>query len=458
MWLIGWVSLWLRQTPLFFLVVAVMAFFVGLVCFTHPAKQGRFVFISTTIVTCTAAAILLAVVAWLALERWTFSHKEPQWQKHIDRTQNRLLVENERKWLFSKLKYSFGWPPETDSGTTAVAEPPVLPIITTEDPITSKTPLQRPKLGGLTRPVAATPIAYRSESLPARLLTGSDAFHGPGRTQPQPQFTIVTIPLTEPMEDEPEEPVLTAEPDEMEAGLSLTRRPSFRSMGQHVMRLNKFVHLLTGLAPRQRQAGSGRPPQTGEGQARRPVKRVPRLAPLVIKAAALSQLELLFQLRPESSAAPIRHITFSRDGKWLATCGDDPTAIIWRVETGGAMQLTAHKCLLHRRKTVEAVAWSSSGEYLLTKVHERVMVWTTGLAANEVQAPKPIQDWRPVTTVTQPMAVDAIVWLPDTGGDHFACISRSTISIFVRQPRLSKTIATDLALVERIPEGTWSPI
>lgn len=68
----------------------------------------------------------------------------------------------------------------------------------------------------------------------------------------------------------------------------------------------------------------------------------------------------------------VRHLQFSPDGKWLATCSWDRTAIIWKVGD----PFSQHRVLSHGSAGfVGQVAWSPSGTQLLTKLLRSVRVW-----------------------------------------------------------------------------------
>lgn len=68
----------------------------------------------------------------------------------------------------------------------------------------------------------------------------------------------------------------------------------------------------------------------------------------------------------------VRHLQFSPNCKWLATCSWDERTIIWKVEA----TLLQHRVLAHPGTgLLSQVAWSPDGKYLLTRTFRHVKVW-----------------------------------------------------------------------------------
>lgn len=91
-------------------------------------------------------------------------------------------------------------------------------------------------------------------------------------------------------------------------------------------------------------------------------------------------LPTLSQLRASqhinAHRAVVQHLQFSPDGKWLATCSLDRTAIIWKVGD----PFIHHNTLRNGTNgtgfgLVRQFAWSPSGKYLLTRLLRSVKVW-----------------------------------------------------------------------------------
>lgn len=76
--------------------------------------------------------------------------------------------------------------------------------------------------------------------------------------------------------------------------------------------------------------------------------------------------------------ALVKHLQFSPDGQFLATCSWDKTALIWRVGTGPSEDFVVMHKLVHTSRIggfVGQVAWSPSGDLLLTKQLKSIKMW-----------------------------------------------------------------------------------
>ncbi|KAI0270470.1 WD40-repeat-containing domain protein [Gloeopeniophorella convolvens] len=75
-----WILIWIKRSPLVFLVLSIMCFSVGLVLFAYSSQQSSVVSAVTTIFTAFSSFGLVVVSTWFALERLTFSrHKGEKW-------------------------------------------------------------------------------------------------------------------------------------------------------------------------------------------------------------------------------------------------------------------------------------------------------------------------------------------------------------------------------------------
>lgn len=100
----------------------------------------------------------------------------------------------------------------------------------------------------------------------------------------------------------------------------------------------------------------------------KPQRRPSRLATIVPALRALTTTQYLTE-----HTALVRHLQFSPNGEFFATCSWDQTAIIWKV----GQPFTIHRKLAHAKGFVGQVAWSRDGKYLLTKMTRGVKVWVT---------------------------------------------------------------------------------
>ncbi|RXW12919.1 hypothetical protein EST38_g12932, partial [Candolleomyces aberdarensis] len=120
---------------------------------------------------------------------------------------------------------------------------------------------------------------------------------------------------------------------------------------------------MTGLA-----SATARPGERRRILMPEPVSNVKsRISALVPK---LALLETTQDLPPHT--ALVRHIQFSPDGKYLATSSWDRTSVIYKVGD----PFVRHKILGHAQGFVAQVAWSPTGNILLTKLKQGIKVWT----------------------------------------------------------------------------------
>jgi hypothetical protein len=74
----------------------------------------------------------------------------------------------------------------------------------------------------------------------------------------------------------------------------------------------------------------------------------------------------------------VRHLQFSPDGKFLATCSWDRTALIWKVNSEPSMEIELMHSLVRNDQVgglVSQVAWSPSGHQLLTRQRRCIRLW-----------------------------------------------------------------------------------
>ncbi|KAL9715363.1 hypothetical protein Ac2012v2_002027 [Leucoagaricus gongylophorus] len=103
------------------------------------------------------------------------------------------------------------------------------------------------------------------------------------------------------------------------------------------------------------------------------------------------------------------NLQWSHDGSYLATCGKDKTAIIWKTglstETGAVIQeWSTHLILRDHQYPVGCLAWSLDDSILLTSAEQHIKLWNaqTGVC---------------VETLTEHSeTVTALVWLPNGSG------------------------------------------
>jgi WD40 repeat protein len=141
-------------------------------------------------------------------------------------------------------------------------------------------------------------------------------------------------------------------------------------------------------------------------------------------ATGLRNLEFIQDLK--AHGALVRHMEFTRDGRWLATGSWDRSTCIFKIAdivkpsdaVGGALEhiphLQPHKKLVHLTGFALQVAWSDDGVYLLTKLTQSIKVWTlTGICK---------------ATVTRGRVIQTLAWLPEVKGAPSGMFNKAAVS------------------------------
>lgn len=102
----------------------------------------------------------------------------------------------------------------------------------------------------------------------------------------------------------------------------------------------------------------------------------PQLIPSRIQTYVPMLRTLRYRQLLAEHVALVKHLQFSPDGRFLATCSWDRTALIWRVGSGPSDDFVVmHKLEAGIGGFVGQVAWSPSGDQLLTKQHRSIKLW-----------------------------------------------------------------------------------
>ncbi|KAF7360499.1 Catabolite degradation [Mycena venus] len=418
-----WVLIWIKRSPLVFLVMSVACFSIGLCLFAYASGQvGQIsctindnivliVLLSQHIITSTITTIftvftsfgLAAVSAWFASERYIFlRHRGRKWLLDVlleTKEQFLAIPGVERTWSFFRgVKRRFRRAKKaiarlssktvnlisresSDSEKSDDLEANILPVSNghsreasamtsvTHLPTTSEgTPTASPSLD-LSATVPGTPASLAS-AVPGSEAGGAPATPGPTRGKLLWKNALQTVKM---------------------------RSVAAAPFGPRVPR-------------RQRTSSSTITTTFGERKrtlADEPIKAVltrSRIATLRPKLGKLMATEAL-----EAHQALVRHLQFSPDGKFLATSSWDRTSIIWRIEKG---TLTSHRVLAHAQGFVGQVAWSDTGNVLLTKLIRGMKVWT--------------EDGVCQKTIDRQTNVESITWFP--GSQSFLSVEGNTVT------------------------------
>ncbi|EPQ52299.1 WD40 repeat-like protein [Gloeophyllum trabeum ATCC 11539] len=387
-----WVLIWIKRSPLVFLVISVACFSVGLVLFTYSTLQNRVVCTITTVFTAFSSFGLAAVSAWVASERWIFArHKGQKWLADVlDHLYAKIAHYTGIKWL------------RTTSPVVAQA-------------VVEKTrePLRR----------ASTSISrIRSWTLSALSLDDDKSepdteqtirvVVSPEHLSPNPPMSpSKLVQIAEHRETHPSEFKQPASEngqqvvsEKAEAGPSTVNpKRRFANAVRSVMMMQTASSPMSSAfrAPRRARTLSSSEGSVSRGNPG-PFSAVRRVAAL---SQRLKSLDVTQELQPHH--ALVRHLQFSPDGRFLATSSWDRTSMIFRVEEG----LVHHRTLAHPQGFVGQAAWSPTGHLLLTKLNRSVKIWT--------------QDGVCRKTIDRHRAIHSVAWFP--GGEAFMSVEGSSV-------------------------------
>ncbi|KAG8932388.1 hypothetical protein FRC00_014651 [Tulasnella sp. 408] len=436
-----------------------MAFSTGLVCFTYSSAQGLLVTTCATIFTSLTTLALLAVAVWFAMERVVYAKtKGSRWLEDIIREwSTTFLRRTGLLWLARAPPAAFKkvatWSNETlakfgifVSSTVGVPTRRRGSASTGSEPYDEEyaaglpTPNSSPKAGRLRRfssvlqddsqdppppPTSPTPrMRFKDAIKKVRNLERMK----PTPTSPKsPGGHARETPLPQPFADRG----ASSSPAQEQAPWSRPRHDHPPSQG------DAQDHPLPPTSPTQRMSVQDAVEEFRDLESIEPVQKPPTnldsgsyaserspTVPLlpdgyvdsnIPYAPPLGLIPKLKALKPTQELTEhrglVRHLQFSPDGKWLATCSWDTTAIIWKVEGS----LSQHRILAHAGAGfLSQVAWSPDGKYLLTRTLRQIKVWVT-----ETGVLKPTIHWN--------SNIQAVTWFP--ASDSFACVEGSFVHI-----------------------------
>ncbi|GLB42232.1 putative WD domain, G-beta repeat [Lyophyllum shimeji] len=375
-----WVLIWIKRSPLVFLVMSVACFSIGLCLFAYASEQAPATSTLTTVFTAFTSFGLAAVSAWFASERYIFlRHRGKKWLSDalieykamimklpgVQRTQRALHAIAERLGQWSDalhrlsckalgLAYAHSSSSEdcddlesglpTAQSNNVPVDLPTSPIRRHSD--VASEPAKSP-------PLPKSPIEKEPSSAPPRISHGKQLWKNALRSVQMrsviasPQVTLVGTPLGTPHEP-------------------YRRRTTSSELTGHY-------------GDRKRNGGE------------EPVKAV-----LHSRVTALQPK--LRQLEPTQDVAAhqalVRHLQFSPDGKYLATSSWDRTSVIFRVGD----PLVSHRILGHAQGC---------------RLQHLTSVWSA-------------EDGVCKKTIDRKTAVEAISWFPD--GKTFISVEGSDVT------------------------------
>ncbi|KAF8595362.1 WD40 repeat-like protein [Ceratobasidium sp. AG-I] len=343
-----WVAIWMKRSPLFFLVGSVIAFWIGLCLFTYSSRQSRVVSALVTVFISITASSLVFVGLWFLSERWTFS-----------RTQGQL-------WLFDILK-------DTQDRMNKV-----LGITWVIEHWPKDTWLHWPKDTWfcLSRWI-------RSQTQHIKL--------------PLVDFCATCICRARQYDDEEREYKSDPVPGEYILPNQRPKSQRLKNLVERIIAMNRSASGKYAASARARTQSALYGPRRSstDDYAATAFARLQNLKP------GLANLQITQRL--DQHMMLVKHMQFSPNGDFLATCSWDRTAVIWNI-TGNTVELG--QTLYHSLSTggfVNQVAWSPDGQHLLTRTQKGIKLWDpyTGFVY-----------W----TINRERSIQSAAWMPSGNG------------------------------------------
>ncbi|KAI6045140.1 hypothetical protein EDC04DRAFT_2560260, partial [Pisolithus marmoratus] len=369
-----WVLIWIKRSPLVFLVMSVACFSAGLLLFMYSSPQVR-ILQYRTLSTFTSCGLVI-VSAWVLSERWMFLRHGGQKllgdaiAEFVNHVANLRLVRMARiaiDWLGTRVTIAYG---------------------------RLQRVIQRLKLIAIRREPGILP-AYNHPHQPRSCPPCT-----PPTNRQDMHETILPLPHHEPAfsscSDLTERPLSADDPSEVSVGSGQS------NVNQRFVDAVRSVVLVQAasrppMSPR-RDSAWETPRVTSPGRLQEsgvPTLRNARISHSIEKLKHLAPIQEL-----SAHQALVCHLQFSPNGKFLATSSWDRTSVIFRVSQIG--ELSSHRVLVHVRGFIGQVAWSPNGKTLLTRLTRSVKVWT--------------EDGQCKKTIERQSTVQSIVWLPNSEG------------------------------------------
>ncbi|KAF8708086.1 negative gluconeogenesis, partial [Rhizoctonia solani] len=455
-----WVSIWITRTPLFFLVGSVIAFSAGLCVFTYSSDQSPAVSAVVTSFTVVTSSALLCVGLWFASERWTFARtKGSRWlldilEEHGEKAgkvtgitptkQAAKRGAQRTQTLFKDVKRSMTSASERVVGVAGRMGSAVDVIkAVPRDFMRTMSSLAIVTDGTSSNPRGdeeSQDGTYRTDS-PTAMFNGDNSSGslgvnpqsekrklsdlGRSNEEPIPEHEPLTLDtrtapglVVNPPSAAPTTPGSTSNSSNsphVDPGPSEQPQPNarLRALTRRVIHTFRLVPHNHPPSPPVRSMSS--PSVMSDSRHRRDSSEhelIPaRIQTYVPMLRTLRSSQLLTE-----HVALVKHLQFSPDGKFLATCSWDRTALIWRVGAGPYGEFELMHKLVHTARVggfVGQVAWSPNGEQLLTKQLKSIKVWSSKTGVCE-------------RTIDQKRSVQAITWMPK--GQRFLSIEWKTES------------------------------
>ncbi|KAF8552230.1 WD40 repeat-like protein [Imleria badia] len=380
-----WVLIWIKRSPLVFLVMSVACFSAGLMLFTYSSGQGPVTSTIITVLTAVTSFGLAAVSAWFASERWIFvQHKGQKWLEEViseatNHLTNTRVARTSRitlQWCSLRIAVARGYLRRLTSWIIKPKQPKdLLPIV--------EPPQPRPRTRAPPRP----PVYHQEPA--------------PFVPKPEAALSVCSIVTENPAsstEGRSDETTETRQSDARQRFVNAIRSVIMLQSTTRPMSPRRHSSWDTPIVPTSAAVAMspGRFPDPGMSL------RGVRVTGAIDKLKALGTSQEM-----AAHQALVRHLQFSPNGKYLATSSWDRTSVIFRV----GESFTTHRILVHVRGFIGQVAWSPNGRILLTRLTRAVKVWS--------------EDGVCKKTIDRQNTVQSIIWLPT--GDAFLSVEGSEI-------------------------------
>ncbi|KIL61047.1 hypothetical protein M378DRAFT_199629 [Amanita muscaria Koide BX008] len=391
-----WVLIWIKRSPLVFLVISNACFSIGLCCFTYSSGQHYVTSTITTVFTAFTSFGLVAVSTWFASERWAFQqHEGKKWLSDIlIDAKDRILQIPPLQYLASGMKFvkfhctkflnymrhiryraSDLLPTHVDrkNAASSTKTPPCM-VEVPATPTDTMNPLFR----------ATTDIRT---------------------SRPAPLSRNFSMPNLRDLQTE--ESTAPRSPKELwdRAFSGVLSRPSLSQMGlATAASSNKRASLRQLTASSNLSFGPG-DRRYGNSEENSQAMLKSRITALI---SDIKPLEVTQDLAAHE--ALVRHLQFSPDGKYLATSSWDKTTTILRV----GEPFVIHRIIAHStaQGLVGQVAWSPCGKFLLTRLSRGIKIWSALDGSCNM--------------IDRPATVQAVAWFPR--GEDFISIEGNSVT------------------------------
>ncbi|KAF9220007.1 hypothetical protein BS17DRAFT_810896 [Gyrodon lividus] len=321
-----WVLVWIKRSPLVFLVMSIACFSAGLLLFTYSSGQGPVTSTIVTVLTAVTSFGVAAVSAWFASERWLFVRDKCQtWLGGVISEVTDCMCAPVRAsrtalhWCRMQLVVAQGYLRRlTDRMTTARTPTELLPRTQVQPQ-----PLSRP-------PVSLQPHFYPQDT------TSATPTHNA-------VLSVFSVTAEHPVSSEghSEESADSRHSDARQRFVNAIRSVIMLQSTPRPMSLRRDSSFDTSLADRSGML-SGRLTDPGM-----PALRGARVRNAMSKLKALDVSQDM-----GAHQALVLHLQFSPNGRYLATSSRDWTSAIFRVEES----FTTHRILVHVRGFIGQVA------------------------------------------------------------------------------------------------------